>query len=228
MVNITKWIVIGAGLLFLGLFTQEAAATGLTGTLRRTGLSGASLGSGISSVSTGIGGGITSIFKGLLSPFWEVRNIVRGFMNLGSATPWIEDLPEQGGGSGSLSGGGGGETTPQVNTPLTITQSVPDQYGIGLQYYNNPISPSIPVSDTTVTWSSGQSVDLPLSAAAVKYYQNLGVQVEQADGGGVSDLSGGGGGIAATNTSSGWGTNVSTPTGGVASGNLSLSSWSRA
>jgi len=224
LVNITKWLIIGAGILFLGLFTQEAAATGLTGTLRRTGLSGQTIGTGIKGVGSGIGG----FFVETLKPLWEVRNIVRGFMNLGSATPWLEDLPEQGGGSGSLSGGGGGETTPQVNTPLTITQSVPDQYGTGLQYYNNPISPSIPVADTTVTWRSGQSVDLPLSAQAVRYYQNLGVQVEQADGGGVSDLSGGGGGIAATNTASGWGTNVRTPTGGVASGNLSLSSWSRA
>mgnify|MGYP001256232034 CR=1 FL=1 len=89
MVNFTKWILIAAGLVGLGLFTQEAAATGLTGTLRRTGLSGMSIGSGAAAAGTGIGSGISGFFKGVLSPFWEIRNIVRGFMNLGSATPWL-------------------------------------------------------------------------------------------------------------------------------------------
>ena len=107
MVNFTKWILIAAGLVGLGLFTQEAAATGLTGTLQRTGLGGAAIGSGAAAAGTGIGSGISGLFKGVLSPFWEIRNIVRGFMNLGSATPWLDDTTTGGGGgSANVSSGG--------------------------------------------------------------------------------------------------------------------------
>lgn len=183
MVNFTKWILIAAGLVGLGLFTQEAAATGLTGTLRRTGLSGMSIGSGAAAAGTGIGSGIGGFFKGVLSPFWEIRNIISGFMNLGSATPW--DTTGGGGGTGDTTGdGGGSEPIPQM-----ILQGQPDLYsGKGFTYYSNPnLSPS-PVTDVTV-----HGVDLPLSAAAVKYYEDLGVVVT-ASGGGTNSTTGGGGG----------------------------------
>ena len=195
MVNFTKWILIAAGLVGLGLFTQEAAATGLTGTLQRTGLGGSAIGSGAAAAGTGIGQGIGGLFKGILSPFWEVRNIVRGFMNLGSATPWLEDSNEgQGGGSGDTTGDGGGSSP----VPVPIIQGSPDLYtGGGFTYYNDPSISSVPVADVTV---HGQ--DLPLSAEAIAFYKNLGVAVvESEDGGGTNEWSGGGGGSA--NVSSG-------------------------
>lgn len=211
-------MVIAAGLVGLGLFTQEAAATGLTGTLQRTGLAGSTIGSGIGSVGQGIG----SAFSGILAPFWEIRNIIRGFMNIGSATPWLEDTPNQGGGTTENTGDGGG-TDP---IPTSIIQGVPDVYsGRGFSFYNDRVISPSPVSDVRVTWQGGQTRDLPLSASAIQYYQNLGAEISRPDGGGISDISGGGGGSAVTNvssTSSNWGSNVSTPSGGVASGNLSL------
>lgn len=216
MVNFQKWVVIAAALVGLGLFTQEAAATGLTGTLQRTGMAGSTIGGGLAAI--GRGGG--AAFSGLLQPFWEIRNIIRGFMNLGSATPWLDDTPNQGGGTTSTTGDGGGAEP----IPTSIIQGVPDVYsGRGFSYYNNPNISPLPVADVQVTWQGGQTRDLPLSAAAIKYYQNLGVEVSPNDGGGISDLSGGGGGSAVTNVS-----NVSTPSGGIASGNLSLSSWGSA
>ena len=183
MVNIQKWIIIGAGILFLGLFTQEAAATGLTGTLQRTGLSGSAIGSGVSAAGSGIGSGIAGIFKGLLSPFWEIRNIITGFMNLGSATPW--DTTGGGGGTGNTTGDGGGSEP----IPQSIMQGQPDIYsGKGFTYYSAPhLSPS-PVTDVTV-----HGKELPLSAEAVQYYENLGVVVT-ASGGGTNSTTGGGGG----------------------------------
>ena len=227
MVNFQKWAIIGAALVFLGLFTQEAAATGLTGTLQRTGLSGSAIGSGIQQAGTGAGAGIAGFFKGILSPFWEIRNIVRGFMNLGSATPWAEDIPEQGGGSGSLGGGGGG-TGDDVVTPDSVAYIPPDNYtGGGFTYYNVPQISNVPVAATTVTWKSGVTADLPLSAEAVKWYKDLGVDVQPDTGGGTSELSGGGGGMVSNTSIGNWGTNVSTPSGGVASGNLSLKSWGK-
>ena len=188
MVKFTKWVIIAAGLVFLGLFTQEAAATGLTGTLRRTGLSGQSIGGGLEAI--GRGGG--AAFSGLLQPFWEIRNIVRGFMNLGSATPWLEDSPHQGGGSNDTTGDGGGSDP----VPVPITQGAPDIYtGAGFSYYNDPrISPD-PITNVVATWDTGITRDLPLSASAVKYYEDLGVTVEPSQGGGITTVSGGGGGI---------------------------------
>jgi len=190
LVNFTKWVVIAAGLVFLGLFTQEAAATGLTGTLQRTGLSGQSIGGGLAAIGRGGGAG----FSGLLQPFWEIRNIVRGFMNLGSATPWLEDAPEQGGGTTETTGDGGGSDP----VPVAIIQGAPDVYtGGGFSYYNDPnISPD-PVTNVLV---HGQA--LPLSAAAVQWYQDIGVVVDQ-DGGGITTTSGGGGGISNSSSSGG-------------------------
>ena len=226
MVNFTKWAVIAGALVFLGLFTQEAAARGLTGTLERTGLSIGNVGSGIRSLGSGVGG----FFTGTLQPFWEIRNLVRGFMNLGSAVPWLEDLPTQGGGTTSLSGGGGGDV---VNTPTSIETVIPDITSTGgFTYYTNPKISSQPVTDTTITWRGGQTVDLPLSADAVKFYENVGVDVQPQSGGGATLFTGGGGGSGSSPSGSsssrlsGWGHNVRTPSGGVASGNLSLKSWS--
>lgn len=170
MVNFTKWILIAAGLVGLGLFTQEAAATGLTGTLQRTGLSGMAIGSGAAAAGSGIGSGIGGFFKGVLSPFWEIRNIVRGFMNLGSATPWLDDTSESGGGTDSSTGEGGG-INPE---PLSIVQGSPDVYtGQGF----------------TITGGSEGSVwtFLPTAEATME-------QSEIIDGGGsANNVSGGGG-----------------------------------
>ena len=200
LVNFTKWVVIAAGLVGLGLFTQEAAATGLTGTLQRTGLSGVAIGSGASAAGTGIGAGISGLFKGVLSPFWEIRNIVRGFMNLGSATPWLGDAPNQGGGTTENTGDGGGAEP----IPTKWITGAPDVYsGRGFSFYNDRVTSPSPVSDVQVTWHGGKTAVLPLSAEAINYYQNLGVEISRPEGGGISDISGGGGGSAVTNTSGG-------------------------
>jgi hypothetical protein len=181
LVNFQKWVVIAAALVGLGLFTQEAAATGLTGTLQRTGMAGSTIGGGLAAI--GRGGG--AAFSGLLQPFWEIRNIIRGFMNLGSATPWLDDTPNQGGGTTSTTGDGGGAEP----VPVSIIQGIPDKYtGGGFTYYSNPnISPH-PVTNVTV---HGQ--ELPLSAEAVKFYESVGAVVS-ATGGGTNSTTGGGGG----------------------------------
>ena len=227
MVNFQKWLIIGAGLVFLGLFTKEAAATGLTGTLQRTGLSGQSIGGGLAAIGRGGGAGVS----GLLSPFWELRNIIRGFMNLGSATPWLDDTTEQGGGTSSTTGDGGGTDS----IPVSIISGSPDVYTTtGFSYYK-PSWGGSPVTDVIVHGTS-----LPLSAAAIAYYKAQGVEVTvDEDGGGIHAESGGGGGtitvsggaasiIGSSPSVTGWGQNVSTPSGGVASGNLSLSNWGSA
>jgi len=205
LVNFQKWIIIAAGLVFLGLFTQEAAASGLTGTLQRTGLSGGAIGLGASQAGSGIGAGIGGLFKGVLSPFWEIRNIIRGFMNLGSATPWLDEIPNQGGGTNQTTGGGGSSDP----VPVPIIQGSPDFYTSGgTSYYTNQAK--TPAPDYSITPSLPAELTLP------SIYGGQYVPAES-EGGGTNETTGGGGGN--------WGSNVSTPSGGVASGNLSLSSW---
>ena len=67
MVSISKWAIIGIGLVAASLFFKEAAATSLTGTLGRTGLAGSSLGSGIQSTLTGTGTGLAALLNPLFS-----------------------------------------------------------------------------------------------------------------------------------------------------------------
>lgn len=199
MVSLTKIAIIGGALLFLGLFTQEAAATGLTGTLQRTGLAGQNIGQAAASIGTGAGTGITGIFKGLLSPFWEIKNLISGFMTLGAPALTVPQggAPGQGGGTNLDTGGGGGldncwpfpcaggESEKPIKPNL-----LPDQ--------TSKLQPSgnILYQQSKITWPSGVSADLPLSQAAISYYDKLGVNVSASGGGGgESASSGGGGGI---------------------------------
>ena len=105
MVNLKSIAIIGAALVFLGLFTQEAAGKGLTGTLQRTGLAGSSIGKGALDIGTGFGRGTAEIFRGLLSPFWEIKNIIEGFMNIGNP---LQISGTSGTGQGTITYTGGG------------------------------------------------------------------------------------------------------------------------
>ena len=108
-------------------------------------------------------------------------------MNLGSATPW--NTSGGGGGTGDTTGDGGGEGA----VPTMIIQGQPDSYsGGGFTYYSAPHLSPDPVTDVTVDFGN-KIVDLPLSAAAVKYYEDLGVVVTSS-GGGTNSTTGGGGG----------------------------------
>ena len=120
MVSITKWVLLGAALIGFGLFTKEAGATSLTGTLARTGLAGSHIGSALSSVGSGTG----DLFRGLLTPLWEVGNFVRSWTD--SPTTERQQLTGQGGGFTDAETQGGGDTginTDPINTPNWFQQS---------------------------------------------------------------------------------------------------------
>ena len=67
MVNISKWALLGIGIITASLFFREAAATTLTGTLSRTGLAGAEIGTGINKTLTGLGSGTARLIDPLFS-----------------------------------------------------------------------------------------------------------------------------------------------------------------
>jgi hypothetical protein len=207
MVNITKWVLLGGSLILLGLFTKEAAATSLTGTLHRAGMAGGSVGGAL----TGIGSGIGDVFRGLLTPLWEVGNFAKSF---GFGAPNISGqgystsdpqsnqerifLTGQGGGFDDAEQQGGGDTG--VNT---------DPIGDRPNWFSFPsLPPAAGIFDvggsdiqiSKISWGNGTlTKSLPLSQQARSYYANLGVDVRtatqsQPTGGGSNSTTGGGGG----------------------------------
>lgn len=220
MVNITKWILLGSGLILLGLFTKEAATTSLSSTLHRTGTAGASVGGALS----GIGSGVGDFFRGMFTPLWEIGNFAKSFGFgsdiWGNSQPDIQAQDESmiltggGGGFDNAEQQGGGDTG--INTDPTPSSPLP--VSLNPFYHDERISPYA-VTDVVV---HGQA--LPLGTEAIAWYQDAGVTVTPAhtslvnwsdnSGGGVSDQPGGG-----------WVTNTPTESGGVMSGNTSLVGW---
>ena len=201
MVSITKWVLLGAALIGFGLFTKEATATSLTGTLARTGLAGSHIGGALSSVGSGTG----DLFRGLLTPLWEVGNFVKSWTN-GSATTERENLTGQGGGFTDAETQGGGDTG--INTEPVI----PNWFNF------NPLPEAAGQQSTGMYAVGGTDIKmtevhgqvLPLSSEARDWYSSIGVQT----GGGSNASTGAGGGEGAsissgnfggTDTSHGWG-----------------------
>jgi hypothetical protein len=161
MVSITKWVMLGIALIGFGLFTKEASATSLTGTLARTGLAGTHIGGALTSVGTGTG----DLFRGLLTPLWEVGNFVKSWTG-SSPTTERQQLTGQGGGFTDAETQGGGDTgvnTEPVNTPNWFQQSgdtpvtiTGQSQGSTWSFLNNPTT--IPTA-TAETESGGGSND---------------------------------------------------------------------
>jgi len=223
LVSITKWIIIGAGMIMLGLFTKEAATTSLTGTLQRTGMAGGSIGSALS----GVGSGVGDLFRGLFTPLWEVGNFAKSFGfgsdYWGNSTPDPQaeaqriELTGQGGGFTDAETQGGGD--PGVNTD-PVSDS-PGWFGFNQQATPGSIFDvgGTNIKTTTINWPT--PVTVPLSDEARKWYSDIGVStdagspgnigsVDTGNAGGGSVGGGGGSGLTSgnfggTDTSSGWG-----------------------
>jgi len=188
MVNLKSIAIIGAALVFLGLFTQEAAGKGLTGTLQRTGLAGSSIGKGALDIGTGFGRGTAEIFRGLLSPFWEIKNIIEGFMNIGNP---LHISGTSGTGQGIITYTGGGLVSNQQGGG--IDESSQGGYQTSPQGFDYYINPSISPNPVTNVIVHGQ--ELPLSVEAVNWYRDIGVSVSPAVIQDVEVVSGGGSNI---------------------------------
>ena len=229
MVNITKWVLLGGSLILLGLFTKEAAQTSLTGTLARTGQAGAGIGSALSSV----GGGIGNVFKGLLTPLWEVGNFAKSF-GFGSdlwgnskVDPQASGeriyLTGQGGGFDDAEQQGGGDTginqDPIPNHPNWF--NIPSAYGQEASGIFDVGGSNIKISN--IDWGNGTVVSgIPLSDEARDWYRDIGVTADPINthsngggGGGSNVTTGGGGGFGSTpSTSLGSGSFGSKPASG--------------
>lgn len=198
MVSITKWLIVGLGLLFAGYFFKEAAGSSLTSTLARTGLAGKEVGSGIA----GIGAGVGEAGVRALDPFFSMADLFKKFGNLfgngNGETTTTTTLPS----IGTTGGVSFSETNPQ--TPSGWQDPLPAAFA-----ETEIISPSVGGTDirsSVINWAGGSSATLPLSQEARDYYGSLGVGVSTSGGGGGSNAStGGGGGSSASSAPSGGG-----------------------
>tara|TARA_R100001143_G_C3335795_1_gene121747 strand:- start:606 stop:1064 length:459 start_codon:yes stop_codon:yes gene_type:complete len=151
MVSISKWAIIGLGVIAASFFFKEAAATSLTGTLSRTGSAGSDLGSGIQSTLTGVGVGASRLIDPLFS-------IVDLFGKAGSLFGGSEITT--GGGMNQDNNSGGGIASNNIPSSLA------------------GVSASNGGGTSKISWSSGASASVPsLSSAAKGHYRSLGVSV---------------------------------------------------
>lgn len=199
MVSITKWLILGLGLVAASFFFKEAAGSSLTATLARTGLAGKEVGSGIA----GIGAGVGEAGVRALDPFFSMADLFKKFGNLfgmgnGEITTstTLPAIATTGGVSFS-------ETNPQ--TPSDWFDPLPAAFA-----ETEIISPSSvggsDIRTSVINWAGGSSATLPLSQEARDYYGGLGVSVSTSGGGGGSNAStGGGGGSSASSAASGGG-----------------------
>lgn len=119
VLSLSKWAIIGAGVIIAGLFFREAAATSLTGTLQRTGLAGQELGSGIQSTLTGVGAGSAR----LTDPLFSLVDLFRKVGDLFPKSPDNVNIVTQGGGMNLDDNAGGGITPTKSGSKATVVSS---------------------------------------------------------------------------------------------------------
>lgn len=188
MVKISKWIILGVGLVAAGLFFREAAGSSLSQTLARTGISGREVGGGIGA----IGGGIGEFGVRLLDPFFSLADLIKKFGNI---FPSGETLTTTTSPSIDTTGG------VSAGLPLGSTQTPSDWFNPLPAAYaeTSIIQPSVGGTDiqsSVINWAGGTSATLPLSQEARDYYSGIGVSVSSGGGGGSNASTGGGGGYA--------------------------------
>ena len=114
MVSISKWALLGIGIITASLFFREAAATSLTGTLSRTGLAGADIGTGINKTLTGVGEGASK----LLNPLFSLVDLFGATQKLFEPSGTGRNSNEVGGGFNQDNNSGGGIQASNIPTSL--------------------------------------------------------------------------------------------------------------
>jgi hypothetical protein len=161
LVSIPKLVLYGVvGAFALSALINPARAYATTQAFGGIGSALGSLGQGALSLGTGVGTGIAKLFN----PLFTLRDLIYGPQAGNQVTSDVRELTST------------GNTTNPVLQSETIQQN-PELTSSGFRYnINRAISP-VPVAQAKIGWSSGTTAMAPLSAAAVKYYQSIGVSV---------------------------------------------------
>ena len=160
MVSIGKWLLYGlVGAFALSALIDPQRALATTQAFKGVGGALGSLGGGVQSLFTGVGTGVAKLFN----PLFTLKDLIYG-PQAGLQTQ--TDVREIG------STGGFATTSQEIQSTATLQTLSPSQQAAGFQFSSRPSISPVPVAAATV---HGQN--LPLSAAAISYYNALGVTV---------------------------------------------------
>jgi len=172
MVSIGKWLIYGlVGAFALSALIDPQRAFATTQAFKGVGGALGSLGSGIQSLFTGIGTGSAKLFN----PLFTLRDLIYG----PQAGVQVEKDIYQSTATGNLTTQQTIYETQQIqldpSAPYTPIKTGFGGVPLGLSYSSQPSISPVPVTQAVV---HGQT--LPVSAAAVEYYNSIGVTVTPA------------------------------------------------
>ncbi len=160
MVSIGKWLLFGlVGAFAVSALVDPQRAFATTQAFKGVGGALGSLGGGVQSLFTGVGTGVAKLFN----PLFTLKDLIYG-PQAGLQTQ--TDVREIG------STGGYATTSQEIQSTQTLQTLSPSQQAAGFTFSSQPSISPVPVASATV---HGQNV--PLSAAAIEYYNALGVTV---------------------------------------------------
>ena len=160
MVSIGKWLLYGlVGAFAISALVNPQRAFATTQAFKGVGGALGSLGGGIQALFTGVGTGTAKLFN----PLFTLRDLIYGPQAGLQTQTDVRDI----------SSTGGIQTTSQEIQQTQISQILsPSQQAAGFRFSSRPSISPVPVAAATV---HGQN--LPLSTAAIAYYNALGVTV---------------------------------------------------
>ena len=198
MVSITKWLVYGlVGAFALSSLIDPARAQGTVGAFSGIGGVLGNLGAGLKSLGQGAGSGAA----GLLNPLWTLRDLIYGpqagaqvqkdmyeITSTGNTASSSQEIQQQQNVQAQFQSTGSFPTqmTPQHQEGMTPNYNyqqsevgAADAANLTLEGFSYRSMPGL--NPAPVTQAQVHGVNVPLSAAAVQYYQKIGVDVSPAN-----------------------------------------------
>jgi hypothetical protein len=198
LVSITKWIVYGlVGAFALSSLIDPARAQGTVGAFSGIGGVLGNLGAGLKSLGQGAGTGAA----GLLNPLWTLRDLIYGpqagaqvqkdmyeITSTGNTANTQQEIQQQQNVQSQFQSTGSfpTQTTPQRQEGMTPAYSLQgaaigaaDAANLALEGFSYQSIPGL--NPRPVTQAQVHGVNVPLSQAAVQYYQSIGVDVSPAN-----------------------------------------------
>jgi len=160
LVSVGKWLLYGLiGAFAISALVDPQRAFATTQAFKGVGGALGSLGGGIQSLLTGTGTGFSKLFN----PLFTLKDLIYG-PQAGLQTQ--TDVREIG------STGGFTTTAQEIQQTQTLQQLSPSQQAAGFRFSSQPLISPVPVAPAGV-----HSQNLPLSQAAIEYYNQIGVEV---------------------------------------------------
>ena len=225
MVSITKWLIYGlVGAFALSSLIDPARAQGTVSAFGGIGTALGNLGKGTQSLLTGVGTGAAQLFN----PLWTLRDLIYGpqagaqvqkdmyeITSTGNTQSSQQAIQQQESVQNQFQSTGSfpTQTTPQQQEGMTPNYNyqqseigAADAANLALEGFSYHSLPGI--GSAPVTQAQVHGVNVPLSAAAVQYYQSIGVDVSPANNETVAannagNATGGGASAASSNYSAG-------------------------